>query len=333
MFTSNKSRTVIALYDKKIQYLTLARNEYGFYIQKCDSAILEDQVIKNGEVLKADYLKKIVVNIAKKINTRSIDVIVPHDYFLFDLHTIKKEGTLSQKKLIKQYLKKERSNISWSQTHFFEYEVFEAKDSLKVLFRALPREIYLSYEYIFNKAGLKINSVHSEIIAFQDLLPADIRMSQMYVTEKSTYLLEYKNGMYISDKKFNLSYRQLTQDIKKNVDISEEEARKILSNYGVLPTHRDEKVLTRIERSMNPLFDFIKQRKIKEKLSLYVHFNDIPIKGLTNKLKKMFSFDVIDLSALNVRGYDFQDVLTLHKKESYSYEPLIARALSSFTKK
>lgn len=332
MINNSISRTVIALYDDKIQYLTLSKNNYGFYVQNYDSAELEEGIIKNGEVLRVDFLKKILSKISKKIDTKNIDLILPHDYFLFDLHSIEKKGKKSNEKILKAYLKDEKTKIKWAKTHSYEYDIFERDNILKVLFRGLPHDIYHSYEYVFKKSGFKIKSIQSEIVSFSSILPQDKRVSQIFVKKNCSHLLEYKEGIYVSDKKFNLSYKQFTQDIKKNINISEEEAKKILSQYGVLKAHKDKKVLTRIERSLNPLYDFLRKRKIKEKSSIYIHFSNEPIKGFSDRIKRFLKIDIYDMCVLKSDYYSFQDVLTLHKNESYQYEPLIARALSFFDK-
>lgn len=325
-----KNKTIIALYDNKIQYITLAKNSYGFYIQDYDSAALEPGIIKNGEILKADFLKKIISKISQKIKTKSIDLILPHDYFLFDLHTVQNKKQKNKKILFKKYIKENKGKISWRASHVYEYELFDEENELKILFRTLPQEIYSSYKYVFEKAGLSINSLQSDIVAFSDLLAKDKRLTQIFVSDMSTHVLEYKDGIYISDKKFNFSYTQLITDIKKNIHTSDDEAQDILEKYGVLRTHKDTKVLRKIERSMTPLFDFLRQRKIKGKSTLYVHFSKTPIKGFSDRIRKILKLDVVDLCVLCSSQYTFQDVLTLHKKDSYEYEALIARGVSLF---
>ena len=341
MKSSQKGKTVIALYDDGIKYLSLKKNNYGFYVENYDSTKLEKGIIENGEVLKADFLKKILLKVAKKIDTKSIDLILPHDYFLFDLHTVKKDGKKKFKKLFKKYIKENIGKISWAKTHSYEYDVFEGEKETKVLFRALTRDAYSSYEHVFKKSGLKINSIQSDIVSFSYLFPNDQRVSQIFVGKNQTYVLEYRNGIYISDKKFDVSYNQFLKDIKKNINVSDIQTEKIFSQYGVLKTHKDAKVLARMERSLSPLFNFLKKSqgesrlrgksnelKVKQKNSVFVHFEYTPIKGLSNRIKKLLKNDVYDMCILELKGdYTFQDVLSLHKKDSYQYESLIARAL------
>ena len=43
----------------------MAKNKYGFYIEKYDNAEIEVGVISGGEILRADFLKKILQKISK----------------------------------------------------------------------------------------------------------------------------------------------------------------------------------------------------------------------------------------------------------------------------
>ncbi len=333
MKSSKIEKTIIALYDDKIQYLTLARSKEGFFVKNYDSAKLEKGIIENGYILRADFLKNILLKIAKKINTQAIDLLIPHKYFLFDTHTLKKEGSKNPKKLLKKYLKEHTEKISWAHTHSYEYDFFESQKTLKVLFRAIPQEMYSSHEHAFKKSGLKIHSIHSQMVSYAHIFPKNERISQIFVDETETTLLEYKDGIYISDKKFNVSYQQFITDIKKNVKLSELESQKILNKYGVLKNHPDMKVLARIERSMNPLLDFLRKRQIKETSSIYVIFSNTPIRGFSDRIKRLVKSNIYDFCILKTKKYHFQEILSLHKKESYQYESLIARALSLFDKK
>jgi len=330
MITSEKTKTVISLSDHEIRYVTIAKNKKGFYIKKFDSAELEEGIIKDGEILKADFLRKILLNIAKKINSEVINLLLPHHHFSFDTHTINKEEGLTNLKLFKKYIKEQKKNIPWAATHSYEYELFENEKQISILFSTLRRETYSAYDFIFKKVGLKINSVSSDILAFSPLLSQTERVTQIYVDQDYSYVIEYKNGLYMNDRKFQLSRNQLLDDIKKNIQINDVEAKKILEQYGVLRTHKDSKVLARMERSMSPLFEFITKRKIKEKSSVVVHFSDTPILGFVDKVSKITKTDVSALCSLKSPMFPFHEVITLHKKKSYVYEPLVARALSLF---
>ncbi len=321
MTASTKKTMVISLHDTSIKYILLAKNEYGFYIDRYDHASIEEGVIKNGEILQAEFLVKILKKIKKDVGFSMLNLILPHSYFLFDIHQItithKKESKI--KKSIKKYLKEHTQDISWLVSHAYEYNIFGDTEKKSVLFRALPQEIYRSYEYVFKKAGFTLQSIQSELLSFTPFFIDHKRVSQIFVDDFDTYVLEYKNGVFVSDKRFGFSYHQCIQDIEKNVHIERAKAQEILDKYGVLQTHPDTKVLRRLERSMSQLFDFFRGRKIREEHAVFVHFSHRPIKGLSDRLRKLLRTPIFDLSVLDSPKFSFQDVLSIHKKESYDY--------------
>ncbi len=328
-----RDRTVISLHDNKIKYLTLSKNKYGFYVKKYESFDLEYGVIEKGEVLKIEFLSKALKEISKKIDTKSIDLILPHEYFLFDLHKLKNKKRKSNKKILKDYLNKNKENISWARTHAYEYDLFDKEKNIEVLFRAIPIEINSSYQEVFEKSGMKINSIQSEIVSFSNLLYEFGDFTQIYVDNDHTYLLKYEDGVFVSDTRFDVSYDQFIRDIVRNINVSNQEAKKILSKYGVLRTHKDKKVLKSLEREMRHLINFLKLNSLNKKNKVYIHFSKVPILGFSDKLRMVLNLDVYDLCVLCSSKYTFQDVLTVPKSESYEYEPLITRALTFFKDK
>ncbi len=327
-----RDKTVISLNDKKIKYLTLSKNNYGFYVKRHDYSSLEVGVIEKGEVLKIEFLSKIIKEISRKINVKSIDLILPHEYFLFELHSIKKEKGKSNKKILKNYLKKNKENISWARTHSYEYDLFEREKTIDVLFRAIPIAINSSYQELFGKSGIKINTIQSEIVSFSNLLYDKGNFNQIFIGDDYTYILKYKDGIFVSDSKFDLSYKLLIKDIIKNINVSKKEAINILYKYGVLRTHKDENVLKSLKRDMDPIIKYLSLDIIedKQRYKNYIHFSGIPILGFSDTLRKVLGLDIYDLCVLCSSKYTFQDVLTIHKNDSYEYEALISRALTFF---
>ncbi len=327
------TKTIIALHDDSIRYLTLAKDKEGFYVKNYDFALLEDGIIKNGEILKADFLSQILKKIAQKIKIKKVDVLIPHEYFLFDLHHIEKKKGKNYEKLIKKYLKENKHDISWVSRHAFEYDFYNQEKIISVLFRTLPYDFYKSYEYVFKKSGMMISSFYSEALSFNFFFPQENIVNQVFIKHHSSYVLEYRKGIYHSYKKFHFSYRQLVDYIKKELSLSQNEAENILTEYGVLDSHREKKVLKKIERSLIPLFDFLRKRKMKEHIPLYVHFESVPLKGFIGRIKKIIATDIFDFSVLESQKKYFHEILSLSKKESYSYETLIARAMQLMVRK
>ncbi|MGB0925353.1 MAG: hypothetical protein ACPGTS_01445, partial [Minisyncoccia bacterium] len=248
------SKTIISIDDQRIRYISLAKNKDGFYIEKYDTAEIESGVIENGEILRADFLKKVLQRIAKKIPNTSMHLLLPHELFHFDLHAIpKKKKKASYKKVLKKYLSQHKHDISWARTRAYQYDIFDHEKELRVLFRTLDRDMYSGYEYVFKQAGLSIVSTHSNVVSFAQLLPQKGRVDQVFVQSDKTSILGYIDGMYIGGKEMLFSRNQCVSEIKKHIDMSDQQATKILDTYGVMRSHRDERVFKSLNKNALPV--------------------------------------------------------------------------------
>ena len=326
------TKTVIQVTDTHLTYITLNYSKQGFFISKNETVELPEGTILRGEILKADLLYRILKKLAQHIENTSVDIVLSHDYFLCaegDLDTSSSHKTL--KKRVADYFKNESKKESWHRTHVCEFSYHEVQGREKLLFKCLPKDVQQSYIHVFQKAGMKIQSLSSDILAFDHVLPYP-RASLIVVGQDTIRVAEFKQGMYVSHKTFQVSYHQCIQDIMNTLTISETAAQKILRQYGILRAHKDEKVYRRLLKSFSPLLEFLSARKIKETSSMFVSFFDVPIKGLVDTLQKTLSIEVQELDVLATDHYTFQDILALHRDESYQYQALIAQALKHWRK-
>lgn len=324
------SKTVICITDSTVSYLTLKKNQHGFFVDAHQEVALVEGAIVRGEILMADFLYKILKKISSRIENKNIDIILAHEYFLCqdaDLSGISEKQAL--KKRVTQYLKELSDKYAWQKTHVCEFSYHNYNKKQNVLFTCLPRDIHSSYTHILQKAGFNVQSIGSDILAFDHVVPKD-RTSLITISDDGVRMAEFKNGIFSSYKKFQVSYNILTQDIAKSLNIDELAARKILEEYGVLRAHKDEKVYKRLMRSLSPLLEFLSKRKIKDRSYLRIVFNHLPIPGVVDILKKTIHSDVAELDILRTEKYSFQDILSLHRDESYAYQAHIAQALKSW---
>lgn len=333
MFSQKKqSKSVIKITDTNISYLTLKKNNQGFFVDQHDTIDIPTGIIERGEILKADIFSQITKKIQKNIDNKNVDILLPHDFFLFNetiLPTQKKSMTL--KKRIKEYFSNLSDTESWQKTHVCEFESFNIDQKESVLFTCLPKDIQKSYIHIFKKSGLNIHSINSDIIALGHVI-SEKNSSLIYLSDKNSRVIDFKKGMYVGHKTFQLSYRQFTEDIIKNITLSDDEALRILGKYGVLRTHKDPAVYKRLSRSMGPLLDYFKKRKSKNELTIYVAFEHMLVKGFADALSYSTRTKVNNFDIFSVDNITFQDVLQLHKKDSYHYQSHIAQALRFWKK-
>lgn len=328
MFSKKKqSKSVIKITDTNISYLTLEKNQQGFFVSQHNSIDIPNGIIKKGEILKADIFLKLLRKIQSDIKNKEIDVLFAHDFFLCnDIILGSQSKSTSLKKRVKAYFNNLSENQPWHKTHVCEFQSFNIDKKESLLLTCLPVDIQQSYIHVLKKSGLKVQSINSDILALGHLLP-EKNSSLIYLSRKKTRIIDFKQGMYIGNKTFQFSYEQLINDIMKNVSLSEEEALKILQKYGVLRAHKDESVYKRVSRSMAPLLDFFSKRKSKNELNIFVVYDKTPIKGFADTVSYSARNKVIDFDVFNVKKYLFQEPLPLHKKDSYEYQSHIAQAL------
>ncbi len=84
---------------------------------------------------------------------------------------------------------------------------------------------------------------------------------------------------------------------------------------------------------MGPLVNFLGQKKNAQlRPRLLVAFGDFPIPGFLDICTKTFKGQVREFDVLNQSGYQFHEVLSLHRDKSYRYQSLIAQALKKWQK-
>ncbi|MCA9351444.1 hypothetical protein KC929_01550 [Patescibacteria group bacterium] len=327
MTTKKASRTVVLITDTHIAYLTLANNGRGFFVVAHDWSPLPEGVVVRGEILKAEVLKKILEKIAKKVQVKKVDLILPHEYF-FTTSVSLGEGRGTLEKRLAKIARDQ--DLAWYRTHHIELYPYKENDKDQALCVGLPKEVASSYRHVFARAGLEVLSFQSHYLAFGPIVPKG-RVSQVIVGETSTEIVEFKDGIYQSSKTFASSYRDFIESVVDVLSITEPKAREIFARYGVLRAHRDERVYRKVTKSMSPVIEFITQRGMKEGSSLVVTFLDLPIRGYVDALGKVVGDAAGELYVIKHPRYQFQDVLTLHRDDSYRYQPLIAQAMSRMT--
>lgn len=334
MAQKKTNKTVIAMSDTSLSYITLQKNAEGYDVVDYAETSLPKGVVERGEILKAEFLTKALEKIKQKISYPVVDVIIPHEYFTCkNIPLVKTQKKLSLKDRVLHYFTQQDSSEEWQQTHVCEFSETSAngKDDTALL-RCLPQDMYRSYDYVLTQAGLTMQAISSEILTYDHVILGD-RVLLISLQEKYCLVAEFKNGIYTSLKKFQVSYDQFKQDIKRNVSIGELEAEKILKKYGILRTHKDEKVYRRLLQSMSPLLDYISKRKTSDQYTIWVTFNEKPIAGFVDIIAQASGAESQELDIIKTEYYPFTDVLSLHRNESYRFAPLIAQALKMWKKK
>ena len=146
--TSRKqlSKSVIMMTDTYLSYITLEKQHDGFSISQHEMLELPQGILKNGEILKADVLYKILKKISKDIKNKNIDILLPHDYFHFANDILDEP---SQKKNTRKRVKEYFENI----IHFF-YTI-----SFNISFQNYLKLLFVYFLFFYNLKKMKSNSL------------------------------------------------------------------------------------------------------------------------------------------------------------------------------
>ena len=324
------TKSVMRIDNNSISYITLSKSDNGFFVKEYESFDLVPGIIVDGEVLKADVLTKIFKKMAKKIENKNIDIILPHENFFF-AHDVLNDGnkTLPLKKRIKNYFQNNAHPQPWHTTHICEFSTHLCQGKEKVLFTCLPDTLQKGYVHLVENAGLEIGSLTSDMLAFNHLL-GDKQVSLVGFSGHDVDVVNFSAGACSSSCKVDISYQKLVSDITKYVKIDPAQARDILTSHGVLRSHKNERVYMQLLRSIAPLVDELRKGKVKDLSQIIVVFRDHPIPGLPGYLAKVLGSDVQELDVIYNGKYVFQEVLNLHRNDSYQYQSHIAQALKSW---
>jgi len=82
MFSAkHPTKSVIKIDDTSVSYVTLGKDKQGFFVKQHELIILPEDTIHDGEILRVNILISVLKKIAKNINHRDIDLVLPHGLF------------------------------------------------------------------------------------------------------------------------------------------------------------------------------------------------------------------------------------------------------------
>ena len=335
MFGSSqpKKQVVLSLSDTEIAYLVVDRDENGFFVIHHERAELPKGIIQNAEVLRAEalttILKKSYQDIMEHLPKKSrcsFSLLLPHVHFTHEIVGFGEEipkKTLSR--FIQKHLKENPERYPWSRTHSYTFEYSEERN--EIAFEALDNEKYSSFRHVCEAAGIKEVGIVSNTKACGTLLENYPTASMILFGDESSYLIGYRNGYCISSQRFEVSYRRCITDITKGLRVDGNMAKKVIREYGVTRSHKDQSVYNQLMRSFTPLIDILRKRKTDKKQQLFTWHLRKPLRGMEEMFYKRVGVSVEELNPLHLDEYPFHEVLHLHKEESYQYSLLIAHAI------
>ena len=335
MFRSERStvHTSISITDTHVHYLTLVQGEAGLFVLTNEVAELPEKVVVNGEILQARTLgdvlhivKTTVENVLKehKYTGHNYTVLLPHTYFL---HTQVHVEGISQKKKpqreLASYLNEHLDQYPWVKNHTY----ISAFDGDVAHIEALSHEHYKSYATLLESHGYQNFEIISDIAHLGTLVNSHARCYVVMFNQNETELIEYRNGTYEDKESFDISLKEMVATVKKQLATDEVFAQKVVDQYGVSRAHPEEKVFSHLRRATTEIIDTLRKKKGITSIPVALYFRTKPVVGMVDLLTNTLRTQVSELDPLNHENYRFAEVLTLHRGDTYQYNPLIVEAM------
>lgn len=137
----------------------------------------------------------------------------------------------------------------------------EKEQDLKILLTAAPKQLVGKYMDIFQRAGLNLVSLETEIFALIRSLVGNDRSTLLLVDigAKSTNISLVQGGIAIINRSIELGGMNITDEISRNLNISRERAEQFKHDIGInIGDQADSSVFKSIEGVVVPIVDEIK---------------------------------------------------------------------------
>ena len=245
--------------DESVKFVELIMTKDGIRLGRYGERAIPPGVIESGKIVDATRMEEVLSLLRKEEGVKSVRVSLPEEQvYLFRLR-LEKAGLKNVREGIELALE-EHVPIP-AQDAIFDYDlVSEDEKSIEVQVATIPKNIIENYLLIFEKSKISVNSFELEA---QAISRATIKKGDMetYMIvdfgKKRTGIFIVSQGIVMFASTLDLGGVMLTNMIKKNFDISFEEADKMKQKYGLQRNLKNKEIFAVLLNSASVLRDEI----------------------------------------------------------------------------
>ncbi|MDP2789211.1 MAG: pilus assembly protein PilM [bacterium] len=221
--------------DESLKFIKLASNKTGIYVAQHGERKIPPGVIEAGKIKDPQKMEEILSLLRKEEGVKSVRVSLPEDQtYLFRLH-LEKSGIKSIRESIELSL--EEYIPVPAEEAVFDYRLLnEDKQSLQLQIAAISKNVIENYLTVFKNASILVHSVEIEAqaIARAVIKKGDLD-THMIVDfgEKRTGIFIISHGIAMFTSTLDFGGITLNNVIKKNLNVSYEEADGIKKKFGL----------------------------------------------------------------------------------------------------
>lgn len=249
----------IDISDESIKYVELAVAKNSLKLGRYGEKIIPPGVVEAGKIQNPKKMEEILIALKKEEGIKSARVSLPEEQvYLFPLK-LDKAGLKNIKEGIELALE-EHIPIS-AEDAIFDYDLVEEDaQHLEIQVTAMQKTVIESYLSVFKNSGIKVKSFELEAQAIsRSVIKKDDIGTYMIVDfgKKRTGIFVVSKGIVMFTFTLDVGGVMLTNMIKKNFNITFEEADRMKQQYGLQRNTENQEIFPVLLNSVSVLRDEI----------------------------------------------------------------------------
>ena len=273
--------------DQSIRFFHVSKKGTDITLKHFFSEIIPDHVITNGSVQPDAILIQRLSGIRKKYGFSKIHVVIPDRYVtVFHavmprsvfIHDQSKNKRVTLQHSIESYIKQllvNHPNFSPTDT-IADYEVIqESSDGYHVHVSIAHPNQFSFIPEILERAGFTVD--HIDIASFSiHRFARYMQQGALYGTisvgSHTTQISIMRSGKIIASTWAHIGSYDLITTLQTMLNITKQDAERIIRDYGILSTHPDKQVLAALHKTLEPVVIGLQQSLTACSGTIYNHF-------------------------------------------------------------
>ncbi len=245
--------------DESLKFVELLPTTHGVRLGRYGERKIPHGVIEAGKIKDPEQLKKVLTALREEEGVKFVRVSLPEEQvYLFRLH-LDKEGLVNIRESIELSL--EEHIPIHAQDAIFDYEVLNEDDKkLELQVAAIPNNVIENYLLVFRDSFISVQSFELEAQAIARAVVKKGDMETYMIVDfgqTRTGIFIVSRGIVVFTSTLNLGGQMLNDMIKKNFNVSLEEAEQMKRKFGLQRNVENKEIFAVILNSASVMRDEI----------------------------------------------------------------------------
>lgn len=250
--------------DKSLKFVELIPDKNGIRMGRYGERKIPAGIIESGKIKDSKRLEEILLSLRKEEGIRFVRVSLPEEQvYLFQLK-LEKSGLKSIREGIELALE-EHVPIS-AEDAIFDYELLsEDEQKIELQVAAIPKNVIQNYLLVFRDSLISVQSFELEAQAIARVVIKKGDMDTFMIVDfgqTRTGIFIISHGVTVFTSTLSLGGQMLNDMIKKNFNVSDEEADRMKKEFGLRRNSENQEIFSVLLNSVSVLRDEIVKRFI-----------------------------------------------------------------------